>query len=185
MASEFEASRLAGLGVLCGRLVRLRPFTPADITDDYLRWLNDPAVMRFSNQRFLSHDRASSLRYLASFAGTDNLLLSVRRRDSDQAIGTLTAYVSRHHGTADVGILIGETTVWGHGYGQSAWDTLTDWLLGDARVRKLTAGTLASNTGMLKLLERSGMKLEAVRKAQEIVDGRPEDVLYFARFRDA
>lgn len=162
----------------------LRPFTEADITDQYICWLNDPSVVQFSNQRFVSHDHASSLRYLRSFAGTDNLFLVVLRTDTDQPIGTLTAYISRHHGTADVGILIGDTTVWGRGYGQDAWNTLTDWLIGHTQIRKLTAGTLACNRGMLRLMERSGMTLEAVRKAQEIIKGHPEDVMYFAKFHD-
>jgi RimJ/RimL family protein N-acetyltransferase len=162
--------------------VRLRPFGEADVTDTYVGWLNDARVVCFSNQRFHTHDRASSLRYLQSFAGTDNLFLSLHRKDNGQAIGTLTAYVSTSHGTADVGIMIGDTSAWGQGYGQDAWNALSDWLLAHARIRKLTAGTLACNASMLKLMVRSGMQLEAVRKRQEIVDGRAEDVLYFAKF---
>jgi RimJ/RimL family protein N-acetyltransferase len=38
---------------------------------------------------------------------------------------------------------------------------------------------------MLRLLERSGMALEGIRRAQEIVEGRAEDIMYFARFRDS
>ena len=47
----------------------------------------------------------------------------------------------------------------------------------------MTAGTLACNLGMRRLMERSGMQLEAVRREQEIVEGRAEDLLYYARFR--
>lgn len=163
----------------------LRAFTEADITDTYVRWLNDPRVVRYSNQRFIAHDRASCIRYLQSFVGTNNLFLSVRRADTDQAIGTMTAYVAMHHGTVDVGIMIGEPSIWGTGIGQEAWDILTEWLLKLPIIRKLTAGTVACNVGMIRLMERSGMRLEGVRHAQELIDGRPEDILYFARFRDA
>ncbi len=174
--------------LLRGDKVLLRPFTAADIDDAYIGWLNDPDVVRFSNQRFLRHDRESCLRYLASFAGTDNLFMSARTLSDEsdgKAIGTLTAYVSSHHGTVDVGIMMGDKSVWGRGYGQDAWNTLTHWLLLRQDIRKLTAGTLASNFGMIKLMERSGMTLEAVRKAQEIVEGRPTDILYYAKFHGA
>lgn len=183
MVASFDLEAMAGAGhVLYGDKVVLKPFDATDIDDIYINWLNDPEVVRFSNQRFLMHDRKSCLRYLASFEGTNNLFISVRRQLDGRPLGTLTAYVSRYHGTVDVGIMIGDKSAWGLGYGQDAWDTLTNWLLGREGIRKLTAGTLACNYGMIKLLERSGMVLEAARKAQEIVEGHPVDILYYARF---
>ncbi len=171
--------------ILYGDKVLLRPFTAFDIDDSYIGWLNDPDVVRFSNQRFLKHDRNSCLSYLASFEGTPNLFMSARRQSDDRPIGTLTAYVLGHHGTVDVGIMIGDKSIWGQGYGQDAWSTLINWLLKQEGIRKLTAGTLACNYGMIKLMERSGMTLEAVRKAQEIVAGCPVDILYYAKFHGA
>lgn len=171
--------------VLYGDKTVLRPFTLDDINETYLGWLNDPEVVRFSNQRFRSHDRETSLRYLETFEASDNLFVCVRRRDDQVQLGTLTAYVAKPHGTVDVGIMIGDKSVWGQGYGQDAWNTLTAWLLSRDDIRKLTAGALACNFGMVKLMQRSGMRLEATRKAQEIVDGQAQDILLYARFSDS
>jgi [ribosomal protein S5]-alanine N-acetyltransferase len=165
-----------------GSKVLLRPFGLEDVTDGYIAWLNDPVVVRYSNQRFQTHDRESCVRYLNSFSGTDNIFVSVHRLDTNKAIGTMTAYVSRRHGTVDVGILIGDKSVWGGGYGQDAWNTFTNWLLAQGSIRKLTGGTLACNAAMIRIMERSGMQLEAVRKSQEIVEGVPQDIIYFAKF---
>lgn len=170
--------------VLAGPRLNIRPFTEADISDTYLRWLNDPEVTRLSNQRFRTHDYATSLAFVRSFDGTDNHFLLVTRREDRTPIGTLTVYASRHHGTADVGIMIGERSVWGGGYGQEAWDLVLGWLLSEPAIRKVTAGTLAVNIGMVRLMARSAMTHEATRRAQEIVDGKPVDVVYYARFRD-
>lgn len=168
--------------MLQGKRVDLTPFTPADITPQYVSWLNDPQVVRLSNQRFRRHDEASCAAYLRTFEGSDNRFFSIRLRESGQAIGTATAYFSRHHGTVDCGILLGVPTTWGKGLGQDAWDTLTDWCAEQPGIRKVTAGTLDCNTGMLRLMERSGLKLEATRKAHELVNGQPHDILLFARF---
>lgn len=174
--------------LLQGPRVRLRPFTAADITDTYVGWLNDPEVVRYSNQRFVQHTRASCERYFASFAGTANLFVSLRvakpgaSERGEIPVGTLTAYRSLPHGTADVGILLGERAVWGQGLGLEAWQVFTDWLLGTPGLRKLTAGTLACNRAMLSVAERSGMAREGVRRAQELVDGEPTDIVYFGRF---
>lgn len=168
-----------------GTQVVLRPFEESDITPVYLGWLNDPVTMRYSNQRFRTHSYASSLRYLASFAGTQNLFLSVCRCTDGTPLGTMTAYVAEEHGTADTGILIGERACWGQGYGLDAWQALMRWLLTERGLRKVTAGTLDCNLPMRRLAERSGMHEEGARRRQEIVDGREHDILLFARFRDA
>lgn len=168
---------------ITGKRLCLCPFTESDITADYIRWLNDPEVVRFSNQRFRRHDEKSCLDYLRSFAGSDNLFLAVRLADDKRLIGTMTAYVSSQHGTADMGLLIGERGLWGRGFGLEAWNVLLDYLLQDRKLRKITAGTLRCNLGMTRIMERSGMCIEAVRSQQELVDGEPQDVLHFAKFR--
>ncbi len=170
---------------LIGPRVELRPFGRADMTDDYIGWLNDPAVVRYSNQRFRRHDRETCLMYFASFAGTANRFLSIVDRESGCAIGTMTVYRSLHHGTADVGIMLGAAQARGRGLGLAAWSLLSDALLAEPDIRKVTAGTLACNYAMIALAERSGMTLEGRRIAQEIVEGQPTDILLFGRFDDA
>jgi RimJ/RimL family protein N-acetyltransferase len=168
---------------LTGKLVKLKLFSESDITSAYISWLNDPIVVKFSNQRFKLHSKKSCLMYLESFSGTDNLLISIKSLSEDKAIGTMTAYFVIHHGTADIGILIGDTDYWGNGYGLDAWNTLSNWLIYGSNIRKITAGTLSGNIGMRKIFERSGMVKDGLRAAQELVDGVGMDVMYYARFR--
>lgn len=97
-------------------------------------------------------------------------------------VGTLTAYRNLNHGTADIGIMVGDKSCWGNGYGLEAFSAVMDLLLAIPEVRKITAGTVALNVGMVKIMERSGMHLEATRVAQEVVEGEPVDIVYYARF---
>jgi RimJ/RimL family protein N-acetyltransferase len=169
---------------LLGRAVWLRPFEAADLTDTYVDWLNDPQAVRYSNQRFVRHSRESCARHLASFRGGPNQFFSLRLQSDDRAIGSMTAHRAPNHGTADVGIFVGDTSVWGQGHGQDAWDTLLAWLLQQPGMRKVTASTLECNLGMRRLAEGSGMQLEGVRRDQELVDSRPWAILHYARFAD-
>ena len=169
---------------IVGERLLLCPSTASDITVDYVRWLNDSEVVRFSNQRFRCHDEASCLAYLRTFADSDNLFLAIRLSTDMQLIGTMTAFISPHHGTADMGLLIGERSLWGRGFGLEAWNLLLNNLLQARKLRKVTAGTLKCNLGMTRIMERSGMRLEAIRSQQELVDGEPQDMLYFAQFRE-
>jgi len=163
----------------------VRPFQVDDINDAYLAWLNDPLVTRFSNQRFQRHDRASAQAYLHGFGSGPGLFLSLRRAADDLAIGTITAHVASHHATADLGLLVGDRTVWGQGFGLEAWLAVMQWLLGEGGMRKVTAGTAAVNLAMLAIIQRSGMQAEGNRRAQEIINGAAVDILLFGRMRDA
>lgn len=164
------------------RLV-LVPFTVGDISLQYVAWLNDPEVVRYSNQRFRRHDLESSEAYLRSFEGSLNQFWSIRLAADGRMIGTMTAYIAAPHGTADIGLLIGERGAWGRGYGYEAWQRLMDHLLGDQALRKITAGAASGNRGMIRIMERTGMHHEATRRQQEIFDGELQDIVYFAKFR--
>lgn len=164
--------------------VTLRQFTEADITQRYLSWLNDPQVVRYSNQRFKTHTVETSLAYLRSFARTQNLFLAIIDNSSHEIVGTLTIYCTVPHRTADIGILIGDKTVWGQGLGTEAWQLAISYVLDTLGYRKVTGGTLKVNQSMVKIMKKSGMYLEAVRPRQEILDGTEVDIVYYAKFAD-
>lgn len=168
-----------------GKLVKLDIFSEKNITDAYLGWLNDPAVVRFSNQRFRRHTRQTALDYLQSFKGTENLFLAVYLKNDNKYIGTMNVYFSAAHETADIGIMIGDRACWGAGVGSDAWLTMLSFLLDTVKVRKVTGGALGCNAGMIKIMAKAGMKPDGVRMAQELMDSQPQDILHFAKFRDA
>jgi [ribosomal protein S5]-alanine N-acetyltransferase len=167
---------------LVGVKVLLRPFAAGDITEAYLGWLRDQEVVRFSNQRFVDHTVESCQAYLASFSGTANQFLSVCDRDTGQMLGTITVYRNLHHQTADIGIMVGERKVWGQGIGAEAFCLVLSALEGSGQVRKITAGTLSVNHGMVQIMKKANMQHEATRKGQELFEGEPVDVVYYATF---
>ena len=172
-------------GVLVGVRVRLRPFGATDITPAYLGWLQDPEVVRFSNQRFHTHTAETCLAYLTSFNGSPNHFLAICAQDTEAMLGTMTVFIRRPHGTADIGIMVGERRLWGQDIGADAFGTVMAALLDSGEIRKVTAGTLSMNTGTIRNLEKVGMQHEATRRAPEMVENVPVDVVYCARFRHA
>ena len=163
-----------------GETIELTTFNENDISDDYISWLNDSVVTQYSNQRFYSHDYESCKKYLQSFKKSENLFLAIKVKKTSVFIGALTVYFDLDHGVADIGIMLGNRAEWGKGYGQDAWNSILEWLLDEENIRKVTAGTLACNIAMRKIIEKSGMKIEGVRNEHEIVKGVPGDVILFA-----
>ena len=165
-----------------GAFVRLKEFTANNITDGYLKWLNDPVVVKYSNQRFIKHTRQTSFEYFETFTNTSNLLLAVYLKDQDRYVGTMSVYISNIHETADIGIMIGDRSCWGNGVGSDAWITIMKWLLDIVKIRKITGGTLRCNVGMHRIMVNSGMLLDGVRIGQEIADEEVQDIMHFAKF---
>ena len=54
-------------------------------------------------------------------------------------------------------------------------------LFDDLGLAKVTAGTLAGNTGMLKIMEKSGMRETHRRPGPTPIDGRVMDMIYTCR----
>ena len=168
--------------ILTERLV-LVPFGEEHLTPRYVAWLNDPDVVRFSELRHSSHDLASCKAYLRSFGESPHYFWAIMTdHPSAWHIGNITAHVDVSNRLADVGILIGEKQVWGLGYGTEVWGAVCTFLLGGAGLRKVAAGTMASNTGMLYIMKKAGMFEEARRLDHYLRDGQPEDLVYCALF---
>lgn len=180
----YSIKQAFGHGLDSERLI-LKPFALAHITTDYIDWLNNSEVVKYSNQRFKHHTWVTCVDYLNGFEATGNLFINIEKKEDGLCVGTMTAYVSEFHQTVDVGIMIGRLSVWRVGIGYEAWSLLLSWLLEQESVRKVTAGTMRCNIPMIKIFERSGMRLEAVRPNQELLNGEPQDILYYGKFKNS
>ena len=169
----------AGVPIVTGPRLRLRPFVAADIGDVYLGWLNDSDHLRFSTQRGRRHDAESCRAYLASFGGTPHYFWAIEERESGTLVGTMTAYADA--AATDVGILVGHP---GRGIGREAWGLALDQLLRAEGRPKVTAGTAAAHTAMRRIFERWGMTLEETRPDGG-PGGLPMEIVRYGVTRDA
>jgi ribosomal-protein-alanine N-acetyltransferase len=170
---------------LTGKSTYLVPFTKKHLTEKYVSWLNNGENVRYSNQQFLKHSLQSGEDFLNSFSGGQNLFMAIHSLENNEHIGTITAYLTAQHRIADVGILIGEPSSWGKGLGLDAWEVMMNYLFEKKNVRKVTAGTVKPNIGMIRIMEKSGMSLEAIRPRHLVYNGKEEDVLLYAKFAQA
>jgi len=164
--------------------LRLVRFGREHLTERYVAWLNDRDVVRFSEQRLRRHTLESCIAYWRSFEGTPNYLWAIELTAPDPLhVGNLNAFVDERNRIADLGILIGEKALWGQGLGREAWSAACTFLLNGARMRKVTAGTLAINKGMLAVMRACGMIEDGRRSRHVLVDGRGVDLVHAALFR--
>lgn len=174
---------MAATDVLMTARLRLEPFEERHLSDRYVGWLNDPEVVRYSEQRHVRHTLDSCRAFAQSFRDSAHLLWAIHYDAVEPShVGNIAAYVDGANGVADVTIVLGERRVWGQGVGLEAWAAVCDYLLKRPSIRKVTAGTLANNHAMLSIMRRSGMVEDGRRTAHYVIDGQPVDVVYAALF---
>lgn len=163
--------------------LRLVPFEERHFTARYVAWLNDPAVVRYSEQRHRHHDLEGCRRWVASMRDGGHPLWAIEMRGPPpDHVGNIAAYIDEANKVADVTILIGERMTWGRGIGIEAWQAVCDWLLARARMRKVSGGTMAANRAMVRIMERAGMVPDGARAGHFLLEGHPVDLLHYARF---
>lgn len=163
--------------------LRIVPFSEAYLSSRYVSWLNDQEVVRYSEQRHRRHTLESCRQYWQSFKDSPHFFWAITTVDPKIGhIGNINAYIDKFNSTASMGILIGERTVVGKGYGLEAWMAVCNYLLYDIGIRKVTAGTLAVNKGMLRIMEKSGMVADGRWIRQCVVDGEEVDIIFAALF---
>lgn len=161
----------------------LRPFdTGKHLSNRYVSWLSDPDVVRYSEQRHKTHSIEACRVFAEGFKDSPSRLWAIERTADGLHIGNIHAEIDTANSLADVAILIGERDVWGAGFGLEAWNAVLTWLLSAADIRKVVAGCMVSNAAMVRIMEKSGMVPDGMRKAHYLLDGNPEDVVFRARF---
>jgi RimJ/RimL family protein N-acetyltransferase len=173
--SNFMPLNLGGL-VISG-------FRQELLTERYVGWLNDPDVVRYSEQRHRSHSIESCSSYIDSMRASGGLFLSIETAHGEQPhIGNISVAIDAPNRAADLSIMIGDKGAWGRGYATMAWNAVMRYLLYEAGLRRVTAGTMEVNQPMIRLIKRSGMHIDCVRPRHFLWEDREIAFVGASRF---
>lgn len=168
-----------------GEHVALRLLTTEDATETYLGWMRNPEVTQYLESRFGEHSLESLREFIASNSGrADTLFVAIVDRASGRHVGNVkVGPLSKFHGTADLGLMIGDKSVWGRGYGSEAIALATKLAFERLGARKLTASLYSGNVGSAGAFRRAGWIEEGSRPAQYLDDeGNAHDQVMFGTF---
>jgi RimJ/RimL family protein N-acetyltransferase len=154
---------------------------PGVVTEQYVDWLNDPDINRFLESRFARHDLASTRAFVQEALDNSDVLFLGIRSDGRHVGNIKLGPLDRRHGLGEIGIMIGDRSVWGKGVASAAIEVITQIAREELGLRKLTAGCYGSNKGSARAFEKAGFSVEGVRPAHYLLDGKPEDHVLLAR----
>lgn len=143
--------------MLSSRLM-LRELTTADVTIEYVEWMNDPAVNRFLESRFVHQDLNSIENYIKKISASKyDYLFGIFLAHDAKHIGNIkVGPVNLYHKRAEVGLIIGDKLEWGKGYATEAIAMVSEFAFNELGLMKLTAGCYESNVGSKKAFEKVG-----------------------------
>lgn len=165
--------------ILSNELI-IRNFKLSDISNNYIRWLNDDELLKFSRNRFIKYNKKKSENYYNTFKKTDNLFLAILDRNYN-LIGTLTCYFYFNKKICDIGMLLGDKKYMSKGFAKKAWILLIKFLKKNYKIKKISAGTIKSNIKMIKIFKKSGMIYDGYRK-KNFFNEKFYDEVFYAKY---
>lgn len=156
-----------------GKRIYLNSLDSAHVSKEYAQWMKDKDVLRFLD----NPDGDYSLSSLCSFVQglNDSLkdyLFGIFLQETGKHIGNIRiGNIHPKHHRADVGIIIGDKSLWGQGYATEAISLCVDFAAKQLKLHKLYAGMIEGNEGSYKPFIKAGFKESGCLKDHFVVDG--------------
>ena len=164
--------------MIYGQLVRLRALTPTDLPK-LVEWRNDPEVKALlGGWSFPSslEDEQTWLKQLRE--DSSRCILAVETLEDGQYIGNIGLYeIDWKNRKAEYGILIGDKTAWGKGYGLDASMALLEFAFRELNLHRIYLHVLAHHERAIHLYEKVGFQTEGRLREDNFRDGAYRDTL--------
>jgi RimJ/RimL family protein N-acetyltransferase len=172
---------------LSGTKVLLREFGEEHLYDDaYLGWLRDLRVMETINRiEYVMPIRFETIEnYVRSlWSSPTDAFFAILVQEGEHFVGTQRlAHIDWRVGSAEVGVMIGDRSVWNQGLAKDAVTVACRYAFDDLGLRRLTAGTPDTNVTMRSCFERLGFKEEGRLRRHVSLGGKMVDRILFGLF---
>ena len=164
------------LSVACraGEL-ELREFQPSDVTGDYVAWMNDAEVVRYTEQKFRRHTIASVTGFARRMMESEDYCLVGIFHEGRHVGNVGIGPIDWNHRHGEIGYIIGRKEYWNKGVATAAVGAVSDFALEELGLGKVFARCIDGNAASLKVLEKAGFAIEGRLCRHVVLDGERAD----------
>ncbi len=166
-----------------GERIYLRELRISDVNRKYHQWMNDEEVTRFLESRFSPNSTEKLRTYVTDITKNKNyVFFAIVEKNSDRHIGNIKlGPINWIHRFGDIGIMLGDKSSHGKGYGTEAVELVTRFAFETLNLRKVTASCYSNNIGSIRIFQKSGFFEEGRRKEQYFSEGSYVDLVQFGK----
>ena len=166
--------------------VSLTDFTAADAVLVH-RWFNTPQVIEGLVEYRESFDDEDARDWVdrAMERGGHDRKWTIALSDRSEPVGFTALYGLGRQTAPELGILVGDSEVWGRGVGTEAQKLTLERAFSEHEAPRVTQLILAENGRARYVVERLGFQLEGIMRHQVRREGRLLDVAVYGLLREA
>jgi [ribosomal protein S5]-alanine N-acetyltransferase len=152
--------------------IYLRPFLKSDINQNYLQWLNDPEVNRYSLRRFHPYTDIDAYKYIERLNQNEKIF-SIFVNNGVHVGNIKYGPIDWPNKNCEISILIGEKDYWNKGIASEAIYAVSKHLLFNLDMHRIGADTC--NPAFVKMVENLGWSKEGVMRERMYIDNKRMD----------
>jgi len=142
--------------MLDGKQIILRPLVVTDVTDEYVVWMNDYDIVKYTESRFVTHTKESIGEFIKTANNETTHTFAIRMKDTGKHIGNIKlGGINTHHRYADVGLIIGRKEYHGRGIATECIRLVTEYAFKQLRLHMVLCGIYALNIGSIRAFQKA------------------------------
>jgi ribosomal-protein-alanine N-acetyltransferase len=167
---------------LVGNKIYISPLSEKDISDNYVDWLNDKEVCKDNSHATFPNTKTKALAYIESLGNSkDEIAFAIRWKKNDIHIGNIAIKkIDRINRSAELAIIIGNKNYWNKGVGSEAYKLLIEYGFDTLNLNRISSGQTISNTGMIRVCKKLGMKKEGILREVLFKNGEYLDAVIYS-----
>lgn len=166
---------------IIGDKIYLRGLEKDDVDKNWFNWFNDNEVTRYMANGAYPNTRESLISYYETMCvnNPNDLVLAIIEKDSNLHVGNIGIHrFNWRYRRAELGIILGERSAWGKGYGTEACKLICRHCFDRFGFHKIFLRTEEQNKGAVRMFEKAGFKTEAILRDEILREGRWYNSVY-------
>ena len=154
--------------------VKLRLLTVDDISERYVRWLNDPSINQFLETRH-EEQSSESCHYFVDrcIESPTEHLFGIFNGIDDRHIGNAKlGFINQRYLKGEISLFIGDQKFWGKGIGREVVHALTAFGFAQLGLMKIEAGCYEENIASLRTFLRIGYAIEGFSRSSVVSENK-------------
>ena len=170
--------------IIVGDSIYLKELTEADVDINYVNWMNDYDVVKFTESKNVIHTLTSIRTFVENCTTSESdILFGIFWKENDKHIGNIKlGSINFIHKHADIGLIIGLKEYWGQHVASNAISLVTAYAFNNLDMHKVYAGIYACNTGSKNAFVNAGYHLAYIKKEEVFFHNDWIDCIFMEKF---